>query len=105
MSNPTRKSNTDDCSMDAERYGRGKCHEDAVEYLKGPVFANIRCQVRRAILDRFTLQPGVLKGEWRRKCTELTRRYQRQRCLTYEHAEAEAFEDVLCALWHTKKAP
>lgn len=87
MSSPTRKSNADDHSMDA-----GNC-------LKGVNLANVRCQVRRAILNRNALQPHVLKGEWRRKCTELTRRYQRQRCLTYEHAEAEAFEDVLCALW------
>lgn len=87
MGNRAKKSNADDHSM------------DAVKYLQGVGIGNARCEVRKAILDRFELQPDVLKREWRRKCTELTRRYQRQRCLTYEHAEAEAFEDVLCALW------
>jgi hypothetical protein len=61
--------------------------------------ANVRCQVRQAILDRPGLHPECLKGKWRRRCSELTRHYQRQRCLTYEHAEAEAFEGVLCMLW------
>lgn len=65
---------------------------------------NVRCQVRQAILDRFGLQPDALKGKWRRRCNELTRVYQQKRGLTYEHAEAEAFEVVVCDMWLEGKA-
>lgn len=60
---------------------------------------NVRLFVRRAILDRFSLQPEVLRGKWRRSCTELTRKLQHQGGWSYEHAEAAAFEDVLCQMW------
>ncbi len=77
----------------------GEHSMDAFNYQKGINVANVRCQVRQALVDQHNLQPETLKGKWRRRCTERTREYQRQRCLTYEHAEAEAFEGVLCLMW------
>jgi hypothetical protein len=75
--------------------------DDALKYLSGPTLtaANVHAQVRQAILDNVGLHPDILKGKWRRRVTELTRHYQRKRCLTCEHAEAKAFEDVLCVMW------
>lgn len=89
-------SKRDDDSMDAERYTCGSVSNDVN-------MANVRCEVRQAILDRFALQPEVLKGKWRRKCCELMREYQHKRGMIYEHAEAAAFEDVLCLMWREKK--
>lgn len=81
-----------DHSMDAERYGRGDCCKEIT-------VANVNCQVRRAILERHGLQPEVLKGKWRSMYARATRQYQRQYCMAYEHAEAMAFEWVLCQMW------